>query len=570
MKRLLLSGIFLSALGGLFFFSAPAAFAEVIHFFVSEVSVAEDGTLSVTETIRYDFEGAERHGIYRDIPYHYERSGFSYNARIAVESVSANGADVPFEVSRGGGDVSIRIGDPDIFVSGEQEYVIAYTVKRAINWFDGEPEVYWNATGNGWQVMIEDARATITGVAAYDTSKSDCFTGTFGAQESSCFLETNEAGDVLTVFSAEALYPGYGLTVVTRLPAGSIPEPTTWDRMKDFLRDNWGFILPVPVFALMWFLYRKHGRDPKGRGTIIAEYEPPKGMSPAMLGYLVDETIDPRDISAGIIGLAIKGHLKILYEERKGLLKFGHTYRLEKRKEVGKTLTEFERELFDALFGSDDSVKLDDLKKTFPKKISKLHEALQKEADAGGYFARNPKTTRGLYYGLGFVLAFGGFFFLGAGLAYFLGLLLSGGIVFAFAGAMPQKTEKGVLAREHILGFKDFLTVTEKDRLKFHNAPEKKPEQFMEWLPYAMALAVEKEWAEQFKDLTIEQPDWYGGQNWSTFNTVVFVSAMSDFGTTAKSQAFTAPNSGAGGGSSGFGGGGFSGGGFGGGGGGSW
>ncbi|MFA6511910.1 MAG: DUF2207 domain-containing protein [Patescibacteria group bacterium] len=582
MKKGFSVSFFLSTLLFAAGFALPAS-AEVIHSFVSEVVVGEDGTLTVTETISYDFEDIERHGIYRDIPYQYERNGFKYNSRIDVQEVFASGTNVPYEVSRSGGDVSVQIGDANILISGEQEYTIIYTVGRAMNWFDGEPEVYWNVTGDGWDVSIEYARVTVSGVAAYDTERGDCFTGSFGSQEQACSLQTDDEGTALTAFTTEELYPYEGLTVVARLPAGSIAEPTALERTVDFLRDNWGFALPIFTFFILWFLYQRFGKDPKGRGTIIAQYGPPEGMSPTMLGYLVDESIDPRDISAGIIGLAVKGYIKIHYVKKKRLLKDSHTYELEQLKKPGKELTTFENELQTILFaGRNDRVKLDDLKKTFPLRLKSLHKTLHNEAETYNYFGNNPRVIKSLYYSLGVGLAFVSFYLIGGNIGLFIGFLLSGGFILAFANAMPRKTEKGVLAREHILGFKDFLTVTEKDRLKFHNAPaalrrgspagrpEVKPEQFMEFLPYAMALSIEKEWAEQFRGLTVEQPNWYDGQDWSTFNTIVFVSAMSDFDTTAKSQAFTAPNSGGGGGSSGFGGGGFSGGGFGGGGGGSW
>lgn len=66
---------------------------------------------------------------------------------------------------------------------------------------------------------------------------------------------------------------------------------------------------------------------------------------------------------------------------------------------------------------------------------------------------------------------------------------------------MSQKTQKGVLAKEYILGLKEYLRVAEKDCLHFHNAPDKDSERFEKFLPYAMVLDVENEWADQFKDI---------------------------------------------------------------------
>lgn len=60
--------------------------------------------------------------------------------------------------------------------------------------------------------------------------------------------------------------------------------------------------------------------------------------------------------------------------------------------------------------------------------------------------------------------------------------------------------------KEYLLGLKMYLQIAEKDRLDFHNAPEKNPEIFEKLLPYAMVLGVEKALAKEFKGIYIEQP----------------------------------------------------------------
>ena len=130
---------------------------------------------------------------------------------------------------------------------------------------------------------------------------------------------------------------------------------------------------------------------------------------------------------------------------------------------------------------------------------------------------------------------------------------------------MSKRTLKGVKARNYILGLKEYIKVAEKERIKFHNAPEKNPQTFEKFLPYAMVFGLEKEWAKQFEGIYMEQPSWYSGADLATFSAVSFVNELSSFGSVANTS--FAQNSGS---SSGFSSGGFSGGGFGGGGGGSW
>ena len=127
---------------------------------------------------------------------------------------------------------------------------------------------------------------------------------------------------------------------------------------------------------------------------------------------------------------------------------------------------------------------------------------------------------------------------------------------------MERRTTLGYEALQYLKGFKDFLETTEKDRYAFHNAPEKSPEIFMEYLPYAIAFGVEKQWAKVFEDLDISDPDWYVGDGVGAFNAVAFTSDIGGFSTALASSGTS--------GSSGSSGGGFSGGGGGGGGGGSW
>jgi len=71
-------------------------------------------------------------------------------------------------------------------------------------------------------------------------------------------------------------------------------------------------------------------------------------------------------------------------------------------------------------------------------------------------------------------------------------------IVILFSVKFSKLTQKGSEARESIQGFKLYLSVAEKDRIDFHNAPEKNPKIFEKLLPYVMALGVEKKWAKQF------------------------------------------------------------------------
>jgi hypothetical protein len=55
------------------FIAVPAFAQEQINSFDSKIQINTDATINVTETIKYNFGEAERHGIYRDIPIKYNR-----------------------------------------------------------------------------------------------------------------------------------------------------------------------------------------------------------------------------------------------------------------------------------------------------------------------------------------------------------------------------------------------------------------------------------------------------------------------------------------------------------------
>ncbi|MCZ7600920.1 MAG: DUF2207 domain-containing protein [Gammaproteobacteria bacterium] len=109
--------------------------------------------------------------------------------------------------------------------------------------------------------------------------------------------------------------------------------------------------------------------------------------------------------------------------------------------------------------------------------------------------------------------------------------------------------------------------------MNLRNPPEKTPELFERYLPYALALDVENRWAERFADQFARledegrayRPSWYRGSRFSSSRMGAFSSAIGNSLGSAIAAAATAPGS-----SSGSGGGGSSGGGGGGGGGGGW
>jgi uncharacterized membrane protein YgcG len=158
-------------------------------------------------------------------------------------------------------------------------------------------------------------------------------------------------------------------------------------------------------------------------------------------------------------------------------------------------------------------------------------------------------------------------------------------LAFLGSGWLRAPSVEGRKVMDHIDGFREYLSVAEEERLEYLNPPEKTPELFERFLPYAIALDVENTWATRFAGVLAAAAaagtagaaygvsNWYSGSGDMTRDPVSFVDRIgSDLSSTIASAA-TAPGSSSGsdsGGSSGSGGGGSSGGGGGGGGGSGW
>jgi uncharacterized membrane protein len=126
-----------------------------------------------------------------------------------------------------------------------------------------------------------------------------------------------------------------------------------------------------------------------------------------------------------------------------------------------------------------------------------------------------------------------------------------------FALIMPARTVEGARAREATLGFKEFLSRVEEDRYKRMITS---PELFEKYLPFAMAFGVEDRWANAFRDIYREPPQWYTGGT-GPFNVSSFSSSIGTMSSAAASSMSSSPGS-SGGGSSGGGSGGGGGSGF--------
>lgn len=550
-----------------------------INDFSANILINPDSSFTIKETLAVEFH-QPRHGIYREIPYIYTDSlGSSVRTPIEVLSVTnGEGGKLKAKVTRSGSIINIRIGDPGSYVSGLQKYEIFYKVENAVLFFGDHDELYWNVTGNEWKAEIRRAECTVS-LAGEKTKefRAACYTGRTGSSEKAC---TYSRADNFIEFRTErSLSAGEGFTIAYGWDKGLVSPPSSFRKFLWLinLEQNWVFILPFLSLIGMITLWYRVGRDPRDRESVTVMYGPPQfnkaPLSPAEVGALVDETLDARDITATIVGLAVKGYIKIEEKKEEGLIFDSKDYYLAKVKEADDTLPLFERELMSDIFGSMPGKMVSELKNHFYAYIVPLKKTVFSELTKKKYFTVSPDKVRQLYAAAGFVTAIAATVLLGllfgdsiGGVRTFLGGILCGLPIFGFAKFMPAKTRLGSAAYMDILGFEEFLNRAEKDqllRMKDENL-------FSRFFPYALALNVADNWAKAFEGIYQQPPEWYvSPTRGSMFSPTGFNHSINSAMSSLSTAMFSAPrSSGTGGG--GFSGGGSSGGGFGGGGGGSW
>lgn len=541
--------------------------------FHSRIVVEENGDIDVTETFTARFTGSWN-GIYRTVPVKYRTpQGLNWSIRLDLISVTDDqGRELRTESSRERHYIKYKIWVPGA-QDAERTIRLHYKAHNALRFFEDHDELYWNATGDEWDVPLGMVSAEVVLPEGATGIRTTSFTGVVGSTSSEA--EIAEEGSSIRFTMSRPLNYLEGLTVVVGWDKGLIPEPTALDKASGVLASNWPLGIPFVVLALMLWLWSRMGRDPRRR-PIAVQYEPPEGLTPAEAGTLTDERVDMRDITATMVDLAVRGYMRI--EETDEPVLFG----LSSRKEFTfhrlrpiddqEGLAPHERKVLRGIFKHGSVVPLSDLKNEFYTELKGIKDGVMNQLTLKQLYRSRPDHVRawwmaGGFFGLILIIFGGGI--LGTALQsslspvpFIIAGIVSGIIIVVVGYNMPARTEGGTRMLERVLGFSEFMERV--DREKYRDV-KPTPEMFEKFLPYAMALGVEEQWAKAFKDMYMEPPTWYTGSNMHMFNATTFSRSISSMSTSAASTMSSAPRSSSG---SGFGGGGFSGGGGGGGGGG--
>ncbi len=589
------SRLFLAALLGLWavpVLASPAHADEgwIITSFHSDIHIEADSSLTVLEDIKVDFGSQAKHGIFRTIPVksRYDAS----HARVygfSLPTVTDGSKTVPFQQTLDAYNDTIKIGDPNMLVSGAQRYVITYRYSGVMNAFSDHDELYWNVDGGSWPVPKKDVSATVF-FPPGSFQKAACYQGPTGSTET---CTSGQSGGTATYGSTRQLGSGEQMSVVVALDKGAVkvPPPALVSRLRDFPQGAFDInpatlaasalvlIACIGLIVRFWWL---HGRDrayltqyyltndPRDQvepvfhhDPVVVEFGPPQDLRPAQLGLVLDESADTKDVTATIVDMAVRGFLTI--SEVPGKKDWFFT---RKPGEVPGMLS-YERTLFDGLFQNGrQQVKVSELKGTFLTTLRSAETEVYSDAMSRKLFRFRPDLMRGLAILIAIVgIVLGGFIAFGLGTLFGFGLvgiaaIIASLVLLATHRALSTRTAAGRDVMQHALGFRLYMTTAEKYRQQF----AEKAEIFTQLLPYAIVFGCVSRWAKAFEGLdTSASSGWYSGGR--PFQAAFLGGGLEAMNSSLAGAMSTAPASR---GSSGFGGGGFSGGGGGGGGGGSW
>ncbi|MCC5867978.1 MAG: DUF2207 domain-containing protein [Gammaproteobacteria bacterium] len=482
---------------------------ERILSFHSDIELAHDGSLLVTETIVVRAEGRRiRRGIYRDFPTRYrDRHGNNVVVDFELLDVQRDGITEPSFIERIGNGVRINTGDDSFLpVPADISFRIRYRSNRQLGFFADHDELYWNVTGNGWDFTIEQASAEVRLPEPIDPARIRLsnYTGIFGGRGTAARGEIPQAG-VANFVTTEPLMPREGLTIVVEFPKGIVTEPARSERVRWFLRDNAGALAGlIGVLAVLAFYLRRwwrYGRGPAA-GTIIPRYDPPPGYAPSGLRYLRRGSPDSQGFAADMVELAVRG-LVIIHRDRER----GQTrWRLARTDlPAPEDLPPPQAALLDTLFADRSEVELE------AKNASLINRArLRQHRALGTRYNRQYVVHNGGTLLMGVVLSLVVF-----GIArgvhdggVLVPLLLGVSLVvinLVFANAMRAPTAAGRRLLDHIEGLVLYLSVAERDELKSLHGPAADgtppaldAQRYEALLPYAMALSVEDAWTRKF------------------------------------------------------------------------
>ena len=300
--------------------------------------------------------------------------------------------------------------------------------------------------------------------------------------------------------------------------------------------DRWIFRLSIGVLVITAVLFVLFGRDEKIIPSI--QYQPPQGMDSAVVGYVVDGSVDDKDVISLILYWADKGYLKMKEKGQKDM-------EFIKLKDIPDSEPRYQKTMFEALFKNRKKVKASSLQYKFADTVQVVKDDIKYDHKKNIY-TKSSKVARIVSFVLLqlpiCLFAFVMMIFspdgilnlilpLMAWILYFIGMFLAChsvdkwyaiskgartglpiasavlSIVVILTAFMKKRTHQCVEWMGYLAGLRDFIETAELDRMKV--LAKDHPDMFYHILPYSMVFGLFDLYAKKLDALKLPAPDWY-------------------------------------------------------------
>ena len=529
------------------------------------IAVSKDNTYQVKENISVNF-ATQKHGIFRYIPY----GNFDDMGYMSIKDIDVPGWN--FSDYSEDGNMVVQIGDEDETVTGRQNYEINYRMVVHDDRDESKDFFYVDILPTGWETAIKSSSATIVFPKKIDEDKIKVYSGRYGFTGSGDVQWNYDKKTKTLSVNASGLEQGKGITVLCELPEGYWEGEAGYGWSKA-LAVAMGLALPV-VIILLWFFF---GRDKRIVPTV--EFYPPEGMTPAEVGFIIDNAVDKRDIVSLILYFAEKGYISIEQETEKSII-------LRKLRDIEPKEKNFAKTLFRGLFKKGDEINFNDLDEDFGESYLTAIEQLR------GRFSsvknRQMSIKSAVFQVLGMVMTvvllianmllaewysaktvvmvFAAIAAIAVAIilavavvreymiytmkpaskkissvivwllqaisvcaySYLIGMVMFEAVwIFVMLAVllmgaciatvlMRQRTAKSIAIMGKVLGLKNFIETAELS--KINALVEENPGYFYNILPYAYVMGLTDKWVKKFENIPMVKPSWYVGRDIDMFD----------------------------------------------------
>lgn len=484
--------------------AAPAQAADAVASYVVDGSIEPDGALVVQATITP--EGSPTQVVQRFATRQRNGDGTDLVFTLTGVRATSDGAQAGATVVADGDYLVVTVP-----LRGASPVVLEYRVAGAALRTADSTTVSWRALqGLNLPVRSFDATLSIPG----QFTSIDCAAGAPGSPGACGWYAGGTHDQPTPAFHDGPRGAGEVVELVVRFPSDVVAANEV--RLERWSLDRAFSAAPLPLgvavgLALLgglalWGVHRRFGRDadtpveplvvgafrPVGPGE--SEFTLSGDVRPGEVGTLVDERVDPIDVTASIIDLAVRNHLRITQLPR--ATAFAPTEWTFTRRESAAALLGYEKALLDAVAPASGERRLSEVGPALAAALPAVQAGLYDEVVRKGWFSTRPDAVRGRWHLLGWV-ALGVAALVAALLIAFTTFGLAGLVLVVLAAgvglvgqAMPARTAKGAATLAGLGVLRGVLATQPTDEMP----RGREHEELAQVLPYAIVLGGADRW----------------------------------------------------------------------------